>query len=212
MTVRAAIESGDAEALQRLLAEDASRANALVRWGEADRISTHPLHYVSDMLFNGILAKGRELPLIELLINAGADLDYQSDARTDTPLIGAASLGAEDVGLALLRAGAKPDITGIFGETAIHWAALLGEDRLVSGLIKCSILNGSNLDLPDEKYNSPPLGWAIHGRQNPPNGNQGRQCEVAALLVAAGASVDPRWLDSDAMRADSAMLAALTRQ
>src|ERR1035438_5649112 len=207
MTVKTAIETGDAEALQRLLAEDASRANALVRWGANDCNFTHPLHYVSDMLFDCTLTRGMELPLMEALINAGADLDFQTAAKTDTPLIGAASLGAEDAGLALLRAGAKPELRGIFGETALHWAALLGEDRLAAGMIE-----GSDLDLMDEKYNSPPLGWAIHGRQNPPAGNQGRQCEVATLLVAAGARVDPHWLESEQIHADPPMLAALRKQ
>jgi hypothetical protein len=207
VTVKTAIESGDAAALHRLLAEDASRANELVSWGKNDRILTHPLHYVCDMLFEGTLARGRELPLIEALIRAGADLDHQPGPKADTPLIGAASLGAEDAGLVLLRAGARPELTGIFAETALHWAALLGEDRLAAGLIE-----GSELDLKDEKYSSPPLGWAIHGRQNPPAGNQGRQCEVAALLVAAGARVDPAWLESEQIRADLPMLAALKKQ
>jgi hypothetical protein len=110
VTVKTAIESGDAAALHRLLAEDASRANELVSWGKNDRILTHPLHYVCDMLFEGTLARGRELPLIEALIRAGADLDHQPGPKADTPLIGAASLGAEDAGLVLLRAGARPFI------------------------------------------------------------------------------------------------------
>ena len=114
------------------------------------------------MLFNGTLEKGKELPLVEALIEAGADLNFQRERedgkKGDTPLIGAASLGAEDVGIRLLDAGAKPDLRGLFGETALHWAALLGEDRLVARLIE-----GSDLNLKDEKYKSPPLGWAIHG-------------------------------------------------
>ncbi|MGD0630177.1 MAG: ankyrin repeat domain-containing protein [Terracidiphilus sp.] len=207
-TVKSAIETGDAETLQRLLAGDASRANALICWGKNNSNLTHPLHYVSDMLFEGTLSKGKELPLMEALINGGADLDFQPSAKTDTPLIGAASLGAESAGLALLRAGARPEPKGIFGETALHWAALLGEDRLAAALIE-----GSDLDLKDERYNSPPLGWAIHGRQNPPAGDQGRQCEVVALLVAAGARVDPLWLQSEPIRADLDLLGALrTRQ
>jgi len=206
MTVKTAIETGDAEALQRLLAEDASRANTLIRWGKNDGNLAHPLHYVSDMLFEGILKKGRELALMESLIEGGADVDFQPGLKTDTPLIGAASLGAEEAGLALLRAGARREPTGIFGETALHWAALLGEDRLAAGLIESSNLD---LNLKDEKYGSPPLGWAIHGRQNPPRGNQGRQCEVAALLVAAGAGVDPLWLESEQIRADLPLLDAL---
>jgi uncharacterized protein len=159
------------------------------------------------MLFEGTLQLGRELPLIEALIKAGADVDFQSGAKTDTPLIGAASLGAEDAGLALLHAGARPRLTGIFGETALHWAALLGEDRLAAGLIE-----GADLDLKDEKFDSSPMGWAIHGRQHPPAGNRGRQCEVAALLVAAGASVEPVWLESEQIRADPPFLAALKKQ
>jgi len=119
-------------------------------------------------------------------------------------LIGAASLGGEDVGLRLLDAGARPELRGLFGETALHWAALLGEDRLVARLIP-----GSDLNLKDEKYNSPPLGWAIHGWSNPPAGNFGRQRNVVACLVAAGARVEPEWLEDEKVRADHAMLASL---
>jgi hypothetical protein len=92
----------------------------------------------------------------------------------------------------------------MFGETALHWAALLGQDRLAEKLIP-----GSNLNLEDEKYHSPPLGWAIHGCYNTPAGNQGRQREVVALLVTAGAVVDPEWLESAQVRADPTMFAAL---
>jgi hypothetical protein len=204
MDVRIAIGDGDALALRRLLHEDPSRANALITWGKDGCILTHPLHYVSDMLFEGTLQPGKELPLIEALIAAGADLDFQRNGKGDTPLIGAASLGAEDVGLKLLEAGAKPEVSGLFGETALHWAALLGEDRLAAKLIA-----GTDVNLKDNKYQSPPLGWAIHGCYNLPAGNRGRQREVAALLVAAGAMVDPEWLNSEQVRADPIMLVAL---
>ena len=204
MDIKSVIETGNADALRNLLADDPSRANALIRWGENDRIQTHPLHYVSDMLFQNILEKGRGLPIVEALIQAGADVDFQPKENVDTPLIGAASLSAEDVGLRLLDAGANAQLRGIFGETALHWAAMLGEDRLVGSLIECSDLN-----LKDEKYNSPPLGWAIYGCFNPPKGDQGRQRQVAALLVAAGARVEPEWLESVQVLADPAMLAAL---
>jgi hypothetical protein len=203
--MKTAILNADANALRQLLTEDSSRANALIHWGTNDSIQTHPLHYVSDMLFEGKLQKGRELPLIEALIHAGANLDFQKDGKGDTPLIGAASLAAEDVGIRLLDAGANPKLRGLFGETALHWAALLGEYRLVEKLIP-----GSDLNLKDEKYQSPPLGWAIHGWSNPPKGNQGRQREVVMLLAAAGAKPQPPWLESEQVRADPAVLAALT--
>ena len=57
MDVKTAIETGDAATLAQLLAGDPARADELIRWGENCRISTHPLHYVSDMLFKGVLAK-----------------------------------------------------------------------------------------------------------------------------------------------------------
>ena len=198
MDVKAAIDSGDSVALRRLLSEDSSRSNELIRWGKC---LTHPLHYISDMLFSGTLQKGKELPLVDALTQAGADLNFNKDGKSETPLIGAASLGAEDVGLCLLDAGARPEPRGLFGETALHWAAMLGEDRLVARLIP-----GSDLNLKDEKYSSPPLGWAIHGWSNPPAGNHGRQIEVVAQLVAAGARVEPEMLES---QTNPAMRAAL---
>ena len=139
MDVKTAIRNGDAAALRQLLEEDSSRANELIRWGERKPCFTHPLHFISDMLFEGTLPKGREIPLVDALLDAGADVDFQrrreDGKKGDTPLIGAASLGAEDVGLRLLAAGAKPELRGLFGETALHWSAMLGEDRLVSELI-----------------------------------------------------------------------------
>jgi len=204
MDSKTAIRCGDAESLRLLLAEDRSQADALIRWGKNDDILTHPLHYISDMLFDGTLKKGSELPLVEALIEAGADLDFQTNGKGDTPLIGAASLAAEEVGLRLLEAGARPELTGIFGETALHWAAMLGEARLAGRLVE-----GTDVNRKDEKYKSPPLGWAIHGRYNPPTGNQGKQLEVVALLVAAGARVEPEWLESKQVRADPPMFAAL---
>jgi ankyrin repeat protein len=100
------------------------------------------------MLFGGTLPKGREIPLVDALLDAGADVDFQRSRedgkKGDTPLIGAASLGAENVGLRLFSAGARPQLRGLFGETALQWAAMLGEDRLVTELIR-----GSNVNLRD---------------------------------------------------------------
>jgi hypothetical protein len=53
------------------------------------------------------------------------------------------------------------------------------------------------------------LGWAIHGWSNPPAGNFGRQLDVVSHLVAAGAKVEPEWLEDEKVRAEHAMLALL---
>jgi uncharacterized protein len=209
MNVKTAICIGDAEELRRILSADPTQANALVSWGENCRILTHPLHYVSDMLFNGVLPKGKELPLIEALLEAGADVDFHQVGKNETPLIGAASLGSEDVAIRLLDAGAQPHLRGEGGETALHWAALFGEHRLAQRLIE-----GADLELEDARYHATPLGWAVHSlcelpADNP--ANHGHQRAVAALLLAHGAKVRPDWLQEAAIRADPETLGMLQR-
>ena len=70
LDVKTAIQNGDVAALRGCLALDRSRANALIHGGNNNCVRTHPLHFVSDMLFNGVLQKGKELPLIEALLEA----------------------------------------------------------------------------------------------------------------------------------------------
>ena len=202
MDVKTAIQTGDAQALRQLLQEDPTRANQLIVWGKRNEIRTHPLHYVSDMLFNGTLAGGKELPLVEALLDAGSDYNYMA---RETPLIGAASLNAEEVGLRLLEAGADPNARGNFKETALHWAAHLGLTRLVQRLIE----KGSDVNLKDARYNSPPIGWALHGCYHAAPGSQGRQHEAVALLAVAGATVEPQWLEDPQVRSDPKMRDAL---
>jgi hypothetical protein len=156
------------------------------------------------MIFEGALPRENALAVVEALLDAGADVNFRANDKCDTPLIGAASLGAEEVGVRLLNAGANAHLKGMFGETALHWAAMLGEEKLASRLIE-----GADLNLEDERYHSPPLGWAVHGWCNPPAGNHGRQREVVSLLVKNGATVRLEWLEEEQVRADATMLAAL---
>src|SRR5712691_7022599 len=120
MDVKTALENGDSSALRRLLAEQPDRANEIIHWGPNGKNTCCPLHYVCDMVFNGRLASGREMPLVEALLEAGADVDFQNG----DPLNAAASLWAEELGIRLLDAGAKPELVRRgSGETALHWAA-----------------------------------------------------------------------------------------
>jgi ankyrin repeat protein len=199
MDVKTAIDTGDLAALRSLLAEDPARANELIHWG---RCTTHPLHYVSDAIFNHLLSTEKAPPLVDALIDAGADLDFQNGK--ETALIGAASLGAEDVGIQLADAGADPHLRGLFGETALHWAAIVGLDRLAARLIP-----GADLNLKDERYHATPLGWAVHGWSDKPAGSLGRHLEVVALLIAAGAVIEPYLVESN--RDHPEIAAALNR-
>jgi hypothetical protein len=93
----------------------------------------------------------------------------------------------------------------MFGETALHWTALLGADRLAARLV-----GGADLSLEDREYHSTQLGWAVHGYGEPPAGNIGKQLDVIRLLVAAGAAVRPEWLASAEQSGDAKLREALT--
>ena len=118
-------------------------------------------------------------------------------------------LGAEDVGLLLVDAGAVRGVRGIFGETALHWAAMLGADRLAARLLEGQGVD--EFDVEDGEYHSTPLGWAIHGFLDPPAGSVGRQEEVILLLCRAGAKVKDFWLTQEEVRAHPRMMEALRR-
>jgi len=207
--LKEAIHAGDVDQLRELLADDRLRANALIRWGRNDCLGTHPLHYISDAIFEGILDQARAVPLVDALLAAGSNVDFHEPGKGETPLMGAASLGAEEVGLRLLDAGAAVGIRGLFDETPLHWAANMGLHRLVRRLIGA----GADVNAEDRKYQSSPLGWALHGWMETPAGERrGRHDEVVRQLVAAGARVKGEWLESKEIQARPEVLAALTNQ
>jgi ankyrin repeat protein len=202
MDIRTTIETGDVVALQELLAAVPGSANAPIRWGKSDEIVTHPLHFVCDKVFDGTLHSGRAVLLARALIEAGADIDHQDG----DPLNAAASLGASEVGLLLLDAGARPDLRGLFGETALHWAATIGNAVLVQRLLE----KGAPLDVKDDRWKATPISWALHGwGEHPPPGNHGHHREVVVYLVRAGAVVDPELLAEAQARGREDVVSAL---
>lgn len=212
--IKAAIESGEAEGLRLLLSANPACADQAIEWGERGKNRAHPLHYVCDMIFEGTLSETGGLALVELLLDAGADVDFQVNEKSDSPLIGAASLHAEGVGSRLVAAGARVELTGFFGETALHWAAHEGLERLVGVLIEA----GAPLDVHDTNWKGLPLDWALHGwieGMNPgKTGTVARHGGVVERLVGAGSAVEPAMIGLAESQPDPAlrasMLAALT--
>ena len=197
--LQAAIESGDDQGLQTLLAERPALANATIRWGEGGKNGSVPLHYVSEMQFEGSLGADKALPLIEILLAAGANIDAPHERHGDTPLIAAASLYAEATGKRLIEAGADVHARGLFGATALHWAAHCGLDDLAAALIGA----GAEVELRDSEHKGTPADWAFHGwSDSGPRNRHRNQPRVVALLAAAGASIhsvsredlSPDWL------------------
>jgi ankyrin repeat protein len=89
------------------------------------------------------------------------------------------------------------------GQTGLHWAAYGGHPDTVEVLIE----RGAPIDAKDDSYEGTPLGWALYAWGNlPKSAKQEPYYEVVALLVRAGARLDPKWYEDDA---DPRMMAAL---
>lgn len=182
MTVEFAIKNGDTEWLEDLLKGEPSLANEPIHWGDDGQNASFPIQFVCDMCFEDLVDEEKALPLVRILIEAGADIDAPHEKHGDTPLIAAASLAQEDVGLHLISLGADIHAKGLFSATALHWAASLGLDRLAEMLI----IKGADFNLADETHGGVPMEWAIHGWLENGRKNTRRQPQVAYLLYRAG--------------------------
>jgi ankyrin repeat protein len=62
----------------------------------------------------------------------------------------------------LLERGADVNAKGVFGGTALHWAAINGHKDTVEFLVA----NGADRTIRDARFDSTPEGWAAEGQHN----------------------------------------------
>lgn len=201
-TLLQCLETQDANALTRLLGQEPHLTNAPVRDGDH---APHPIHAVCDRVFDGRISDTQGLALANVLISSGADLDAIHPTNGDSLLISAISLSCPAIAHRLLDKGANPDPRGVFGATALHWAAIMGMPDLVKRLID----HGVYIFLRDTQYHGTPLGWAVQGRLDPPPGARSGHVECAALLIEAGLKPEAEWRTSERVLGDADLWSAL---
>lgn len=117
-----------------------------------------------------------------------------ADQRALTDAAWAANAPAVEIMLALGFDPSIPSVTGATGGTALHCAAWEGSVPCVAALLRHD--RGRRLiNTRERTYNGTPLSWCCHGSINCGN-PQANHAEVARLLIAAGARLDPemaRW-------------------
>jgi hypothetical protein len=196
-----------------------------------DVLVAHGAAIAGPGLVNSCLANGRKTGA-EMLARRGAPLDLEGAAGVgrldlvqnyfdDSGKLGpratpvqmrdaftwACEFGRADVVEFLLGRGM--DVTARLrhhGQTGLHWAAVGGHVSTVHSLLR----HGAPVDAADETWGGTPIAWALHGWSEPqPDADREAPYEVVALLVAAGATVMPAWLEDEKLARDPRMLAAL---
>ena len=115
------VMTADVDGLKKLVKSDPSQADFV---GPGDMT---PL---------GIALSRRNLPLVQTLLQAGADPNKPFGALKMHPIQGAAASGSLDAVKELLAKKADPNLADINGGTALHAAVLYGKDDIAKLLVE----------------------------------------------------------------------------
>lgn len=95
---------------------------------------------------------------------------------------------------------------GRSGTTGLHCAAYGGHVDTVRLLLD----HRAPVEAVEREWNNTPLGWALHSwSESRTKAEREPYYQVVAMLIAAGATVRPQWLEWSKVRADRRMLRAL---
>lgn len=181
---RKIIESGDVDAARSALACNGELADSTVIWGLQEECQSDPLHFVSDCVAEEWISDVKAAELATVLLAHDATVDGTNGR--ETPLLGATSLGAEQVANILIESGADVAATSVFGATSLHWAAYMGLPSAVEKLLQA----GALLEARCTEFEATPLFWAAHGFGPRGPDNSTGQIAAASVLIGAGAEID----------------------
>jgi ankyrin repeat protein len=92
---------------------------------------------------------------------------------------------------AMLRCGFPVTTRAQHGGTPLHWACFHGNPEMIAEVL----LYDPPLDVLDNDFNDPPMGWLVFGALHCWRGmSTGKHATCAPLLLAAGAEVKEEWL------------------
>ncbi len=188
-SIKKLIERKDFAGLQQRLAAEPNLANKgiTIPFDFLCKAKAHPLHRICDGVFSAKITAGESVKLAKIFLANGANIDGDKIKKEGTPLLAAASLRAEQVGMLYIEKGADVHYTyKNDGVSALHWAAYCGQAKLVDKLIKAN----ASIDTPDNTYNSTPLGWAVQCLQTNKNRKEDQHLDCIKLLLKSGASIN----------------------
>lgn len=191
-TVKTLIEQKDVDGLRKLLTDNPGLANEgiTIPFDFVCLTKAHPLHRICDAVFARKMTDEEAITLAKVFLDFGADINGYNDG---SPLLAAASLHAEQIGIFYIDNGADINITDDNDNaSALHWATFCGLDKLVDKLIKSKAI----IDKPDKTHQSTPLGWAIHCLSSNDRGNLHNQLACIKLLIQAGADINKLSLEA----------------
>jgi uncharacterized protein len=193
--VKKLIENKDYNGLSQLLAINPDLANEgiTIPFDFFCTSKAHPLHRLCDGVISKKITEDEAINFAKIFLANGADINGDKNKGEGTPLLAAASLHAEQVGIFYIDRGADVHYTyRNDGASALHWAAFCGQEKLVDRLIKANVA----IDEPDSEHASTPLGWALHTLMTNDEFNTHNQVTCIKLLLKAGA--DTKKLDATA--------------
>ncbi|HMG93182.1 MAG TPA: ankyrin repeat domain-containing protein [Chryseolinea sp.] len=177
------ISNNDRVGLRSLLSKHPHLVNEGIPYDETNPATAHPLHRICDGVFEKRYTDDEAVATAKIFLEFGADVNGGAlIEKKDTPLIAAASLGADQVGILYIEHGANIHHAGCHGGTAIHWAAWCGRNILVKRLLEA----GADVNKLCIDFRSTPLFWAIHGYKFGKGQNRHEQVECARILLEAG--------------------------